>query len=146
MVLKMTELIQHVRQRLLLTKSRKKSYADKWRSELEFQVRDTVLVKVSPLIGIIRFRKKGKLGTSFISPFRVMARVGKVTHQLNLQEELNQIHNNFHILQLQKCMTEKFKIVPLDDIHVGEQLKYIERPVVILDRKMKILSNKVVDR
>ena len=61
-VLQMTEQIQQVRQRLLTAQSRQKSYADRRRSELEFQVGDFVLLKVSPWKGVIRFRKRGKLG------------------------------------------------------------------------------------
>ena len=47
-VLQTTEQIQRVRQRLLTAQSRQKSYADRRRSELEFQVGDYVLLKVSP--------------------------------------------------------------------------------------------------
>ena len=48
MVLQTTEQIQQVRQRLLTAQSLQKSYADRRRSELEFQVGDFVLLKVSP--------------------------------------------------------------------------------------------------
>ena len=61
-VLQTTEQIQQVRQRLLTAQSRQKSYADRRRSELEFQVDGFVLLKVSPWKGVIRFRKRGKLG------------------------------------------------------------------------------------
>ena len=33
-------------------------------------------------------------------------------------------------------------MVPLDDIQVDERLNYVERPVVILERKKKVLQNK----
>ena len=76
-VLQTTEQIQQVRQRLLTAQSRQKSYADRRRSELEFQVGDLVLLKVSPWKGVIRFRKRGKLGPRYIGPFRVIASVGR---------------------------------------------------------------------
>ncbi|CAH1446825.1 unnamed protein product [Lactuca virosa] len=94
-VLKTTEQIQQVRQRLLTTQSRQKSYADRRRSELEFQVGDFVLLRVSPWKGVIRFRKRGKLGPRYIGPFRVTARVGKVAYPLELPAELSQIHDTF---------------------------------------------------
>ena len=68
-VLQTTEQIQQVRERLLTAQSRQKSYADRRRSELEFQVGDFVLLKVSPWKGVIRFRKRGKLGPRYIGPF-----------------------------------------------------------------------------
>lgn len=30
----------------------------------------------------------------------------------------------------------------LDDIQVGERLNYMERPVTVLERKVKVLQNK----
>ena len=68
-VLQTTEQIQQVRQRLLTAQSRQKSYADRRRSELEFQVGDLVLLKVSPWKGVTRFRKRGKLGPRYIGSF-----------------------------------------------------------------------------
>ena len=87
-VLQTTEQIQQVRQRLLTAQSRQKSYADRRRSELEFQVGDFVLLKVSPWKGVIRLRKRGKLGPRYIGPFRVIARVGRVAYRLELPTEL----------------------------------------------------------
>ena len=64
---------------------------------MEFQVGDMVLLKVSPWKGVIRFRKRGKLGPRFILPFRVVARVGKVAYRLDFPAELSQIHITFHV-------------------------------------------------
>lgn len=36
------------------------------------------------------------------------------------------------------------KVVPVDEIQVYECLNYVEKPVAILDNKMKSLHNKVV--
>ena len=74
----------------------------------------------------------------------MIARVGKVAYQLELPEELSQIHNNFHISQLQKCVADETTVVPLEDIQVDASLNYIERPITILDRKVRALRNKDV--
>ena len=124
--------------------SRHKSYDDWRRSDLEFQVRDLVLMKVSPLKGVIQFRKRSKLGPKFIGPFRVIAWVGKAAYRMDLPAELNQIHITFNVSQLRKCVADESVVVPLDDIHVDERLNYIKRLIMILDKKMKILRNKVV--
>ena len=96
-VLQTTEKIQVIRDHLVTASSRQKSYADKRRSNLEFQVGDYVLLKVSPWKGVIRFRKRGKLGPRFIGPYKVIARVGKVAYRLELPDELSLIHNMFHV-------------------------------------------------
>lgn len=62
-MIKKTELIQQVCHRLLTMQSRQKSYVDQRCSELEFQLGNFVLLKVSPWKGIIRIRKPGKLGS-----------------------------------------------------------------------------------
>lgn len=73
----MKTLILQIRQRFQISQSRHNSYADRRRSELEFQVGDMVLLKISPWKGVIRFRKRGKLGPRFIKPFRVVSKVGR---------------------------------------------------------------------
>ncbi|KAJ9565813.1 hypothetical protein OSB04_001779 [Centaurea solstitialis] len=126
------------------TQSRQKSYADKRRSDLEFSVGDDVLLKVSPWKGVIRFRKRGKLGPRFIGPFKVIARVGKVAYRLELPPELSQIHNTFHVSQLRKCLADEAAHIPIDDIQVDERLNYVERPIAVLERKTKTLRNKEI--
>ncbi|GJS41777.1 putative reverse transcriptase domain-containing protein [Tanacetum coccineum] len=61
-----TEKIFQIKERLKTARSRQKSYADKRRKPLEFKVGDRVLLKVSPWKGVVRFGKKGKLGTRWI--------------------------------------------------------------------------------
>ncbi|KAJ9560610.1 LOW QUALITY PROTEIN: hypothetical protein OSB04_005770, partial [Centaurea solstitialis] len=136
-----TESIQLIRERLKAAQSRQKSYADKRRSDLEFCVGDKVLLKVSPWKGVIRFRKRGKLGPRFIGPFVIVARVGKVAYRLELPPELSQIHDTFH---LRKCLADESPFVPLEDIEVDERLNYAEKPIVVLERRTKTLRNKEI--
>ena len=141
MVLKTTKRIERVRSRLQTIQSRHKSYADRHRSVLEFQVGDMGLLKVSPWKGVIQFRKRGKLGPTYIGTFRIVAQVGKVVYRLDLAAEFNQIHSTFHVSQLRKCLVDYSAVVPLEDIQVDDSLNYIERPVAVLDRKSKDLGN-----
>ncbi|KAI3776024.1 hypothetical protein L1987_45784 [Smallanthus sonchifolius] len=57
--------IIQLRDNIRVARSRQKSYADKRRKPLEFQVGDLVLLKVSPWKGVIRFGKKGKLAPRY---------------------------------------------------------------------------------
>ncbi|KAJ9561583.1 hypothetical protein OSB04_006743 [Centaurea solstitialis] len=119
-VQKTTESIEIIQEWLKTAQSRQKSYADKRRSDFEFSVGDDVLLKVSPWKGVIRFRKRGKLGPRFIGPFKVIARVGKVAYRLELPPEHSQIHNTFHVSQLRKCLADESGHIPIDDIQVDE--------------------------
>ena len=97
-----TEAIQLIRQRLETAQSRQKSYADKRRRPLEFQVGDAVFLKVAPLKGVTRFGKKGKLRPRFIGPFEILQRIGKVAYRLALSPDLAAVHNVFHVSMLKK--------------------------------------------
>jgi hypothetical protein len=56
---------------MLIAQSRQKSYADKHCRTLEFEVGDLVYLKVSPIRGVMRFGKKGKLSPRYVGPFQV---------------------------------------------------------------------------
>ena len=75
-----SEKVSLIRQRLLTTQSRKKSYADVRRRPLEFEVGDHM--KVMPKRGVVRFGKRGKLSPRFLGPFEILKRVGTVAYRL----------------------------------------------------------------
>ncbi|KAI3670385.1 hypothetical protein L1987_87976 [Smallanthus sonchifolius] len=123
-----------------VARSRQKSYADKRRKPLEFQVGDLVLLKISPWKGVIRFGKKGKLAPRYVGPFKILERIGKVAYKLELPPELSNVHPTFHVSNLKKCLTDENLHIPLDDVHIDEMMHFIEKPVEIMDREIKQLK------
>ncbi|GKB67617.1 putative reverse transcriptase domain-containing protein [Tanacetum coccineum] len=113
-----TEKISQIKDRLKAARDRQKSYADKRRKPLEFSVGDYVLLKVSPWKGVVRFGKKGKLAPRFVGPFEIIEKVGPVAYRLDLLEELNGVHDTFHVSNLKKCLADPTLKVPLDEIQV----------------------------
>ncbi|GKE42085.1 putative reverse transcriptase domain-containing protein [Tanacetum coccineum] len=97
-----TEKISQIKDRLKATRDRQKSYANKRRKPLEFSVGDYVLLKVSPWKGVVRFGKKEKLAPRFVGPFEIVEKVDPVAYQLDLPEELNGVHDTFHVSNLKK--------------------------------------------
>ncbi|KAI3773699.1 hypothetical protein L1987_48229 [Smallanthus sonchifolius] len=93
--------------RLKTDRDRQKSYADRRRKPLEFNVSDNVMLKVSPWKGVVRFGKKGKLSPIFVGPFKILKRVGPVAYQLDLPEEMNGVHDVFHVSNLRKCLVDE---------------------------------------
>ena len=75
------EKVQIIRERLKAAQDRQKSYADKRRRPIEFDVGDRVMLKVSPWKGFIRFVKHGKLSPHFIGPFQIIERVGNQAYR-----------------------------------------------------------------
>ena len=65
-----------IRDRLANAYSRQKSYADNGKQPLEFDVGDHVYLKISPMKGVIRFGRKGKLSPRYVGPYEILQPVG----------------------------------------------------------------------
>ncbi|GJX59899.1 putative reverse transcriptase domain-containing protein [Tanacetum coccineum] len=117
-----TEKIIQIKQRIQADRDRQKSYADLKRKPMEFQVRDRVMLKVSPWKGVIHFGKRGKLKPRYVGPFKVLEKVGYVAYKLELPEELSMVHNTFHVSNLKKCYADEPLAVPLDGLHFDNKL------------------------
>ncbi|GKE03001.1 putative reverse transcriptase domain-containing protein [Tanacetum coccineum] len=135
-----TEKISQIKDRLKAACDRHKSYADNRRKPLEFSVGDYALLKVSPWKGVVRFGKKEKLAPRFVGPFEVIEKVGPVAYRLDLPEELDGVHDTFHVTNLKKCLADPTQQVPLDEIRVDAKLNFVEEPVEILEREFKKLK------
>ncbi|GJW22855.1 putative reverse transcriptase domain-containing protein [Tanacetum coccineum] len=101
-----TEKISQIKDRLKAARDHQKSYANKRRKPLESSVGDYVLLKVSPWKGVVRFGKKGKLAPRFVRPFEIIEKVGLIAYRLGLPEEMNGVHDTFHVSNLKKCLAD----------------------------------------
>ncbi|GJS67824.1 putative reverse transcriptase domain-containing protein [Tanacetum coccineum] len=135
-----TKKISQIKYRLKAVRDRQKHYADKRRKPLWFTVGEYVLLKVSPWKGVVHFRKKKKLAPKFIGPFEINERIGPVAYRLMLPEELNGVHDTFHVSILRKCLADPTLQVPLEEIQVDAKLKFVEEPLKILEREFKKLK------
>ena len=139
-----TEKIQVIRKRLKAAQSRQKSYADNRRRDIEFEIGDFVFLKVSPSKGIMRFGKKGKLSPRFIGPFEVLERVGSVAYRIALPPALSHVHDIFHVSMIRKYMYDPSHIIKYELVEFDKDLSYVEEPIQIIDKKEKVLRNRVI--
>nr|GFA55731.1 putative reverse transcriptase domain-containing protein [Tanacetum cinerariifolium] len=109
-------------------RDRQKSYADLKRKPMEFQVRDKVMLKVSPWKGVVRFGKRGKLNPKYVGPSKVLKVIKKVAYKLELPGELS------------RCHADEPLAVPLDGLHFDDELHFVEELVEIVDREVKRLN------
>ncbi|GJR56525.1 putative reverse transcriptase domain-containing protein [Tanacetum coccineum] len=137
-----TEKIFQIKERLKTKRSHQKTYADKRRKPLEFEIGDRVLLKVSPWKGVVRFGKKGKLAPRYVGPFEIVECVGPVAYRLKLPQELSCVHDTFHVSNLKKCLAEPDVQVPLDEIEIDENLRFVEEPIEIVERDVKKLKRR----
>ncbi|GJY67643.1 hypothetical protein Tco_0470625 [Tanacetum coccineum] len=135
-----TEKIFIIRDRIQVARDRQKSYADKRRRPLEFEIGDKVLLKVAPWKGVMQFGKRGKLNPRYIGPFRIKERIGPVAYRLELPQELSRVHNVFHVCNLKKCLSDDTLVIPLEEIQLDDKLNFVEEPIEIMDREVKQLK------
>src|SRR5262249_27061745 len=67
-----SEKVSSIQDRIRTTFSRQKSYVDPRRKDVSFEVDDHVFLKISPMKGVMRFDKKGKLTLRYIGPFEIL--------------------------------------------------------------------------
>jgi hypothetical protein len=133
-----------IRENLKVAQSRQKNYADKRRRDLLFEIDDFVYLKVSPMRGTWRFKVKGKLAPRYVSPFKIISRKGEVAYQLELPPQLSDVHDVFHVLQLKKCLWVPEEQLPMEELGLGGDLTYSERPIKILDMAKRVTRSKVI--
>ncbi|GKD75738.1 putative reverse transcriptase domain, ribonuclease H-like domain, aspartic peptidase domain protein [Tanacetum coccineum] len=66
-------------------------------------------------------------------------RVGPVAYTLELPEELNKVHNTFHVSNLKKCLSNESLIIPMKELRLDDKLNFVEEPMEIMDREVKQL-------
>nr|GEV98050.1 reverse transcriptase domain-containing protein [Tanacetum cinerariifolium] len=128
-----TKKFVQIRQHLQAARDRQRSYANVRQKPLDFQTGDRVMLKISPHKGIIRFGKRGKLNPRYIGPFKILKRIGPVAYKIELPEELNNVHNTFHVSNLKKCLSKKSLIIPMKELKLDDKLNFVEEPVEIMD-------------
>ncbi|GJV56538.1 putative reverse transcriptase domain-containing protein [Tanacetum coccineum] len=135
-----TEKVVLIKQRMQAAQDRQKSYADRKRKPMEFEVGDRVMLKVSPWKGVVRFGKRGKLNPRYVGPFKVLAKVGKVAYKLELPQELSRVHHTFHVSNLKKCYSDEPLVMPLKGVHIDDTLQFVEELVKIMEQEIKRLK------
>ncbi|XP_021723972.1 uncharacterized protein LOC110691362 [Chenopodium quinoa] len=137
--------VREIQAKIQAAQDHQKSYADSKRREEEFEIGDKVLLKVSPMKGVMRFGKKGKLSPKYIGPYEILQRIGKVAYRLALPMELSKVHDVFHMSQLRRYIPDKSHVLQPETIELDQSLTYKERPGKILDSKVHSTRNKNVN-
>jgi hypothetical protein len=124
--------------------AQQKSYADKRRQPLYFQVEDYVYLKVSPMKGVSRFGVKGKLAPWYIGLFPILEQCGPVAYRLQLPKTLSAVHNVFRVSQLKKCLRVPDRTIEVTDVTLEPDLTYSEHPIRVLDQKDRVTRRRVL--
>ncbi|GKC83267.1 putative reverse transcriptase domain-containing protein [Tanacetum coccineum] len=70
--------------------------------------------------------------------------VGPVAYRLKLPQELSCVHDTFCVSNLKKCLAESDVQVPLDEIEIDENLRFVKEPIEIVERDVKKLKRRKI--
>ncbi|XP_073153032.1 uncharacterized protein [Henckelia pumila] len=116
MVQQMTVAVEMIRKRIKAAPDRLACYANTHRRPIHFEVGEHVFLRVSPFWKVMRFGLKGKLSPRFIGSFEI----------------------------LQKYVADESYILHPTEVQLDQDLSYVEKPLRIIDRKDKVLRNKLI--
>jgi hypothetical protein len=137
--------VEVIKENLKAAQMRQKSYHDKGKAVREYQVGETVYLRVSPKKGVQRFGVKGKLAPRYIGPYEITESCGPVAYCIRLPERFAAIHNVFHVSQLRKCAHEpEMRVINEANAWIQPNLSLVEHPMRILDSKERKTRRKFV--
>ena len=96
-----------------------------------------VFLKVAPWKRVIRFQKIGKLNPRYISPFKILKRIGPIAYRLELPQDLERIHDVFHVFMLRKYISDSSHVLKAPPVKLNEDLSFEVQLVGIVDKKLK---------
>jgi hypothetical protein len=124
--------------------ARQKSYHDKRRKPLQFEVEDCVYLKLSLTKGGQRFGIRDKLAPCYVGPYDIIEPCGPVAYKLKLPLKVSTIHNVFHVSQLKKCVRVLTEVLIELEMEIEPNLAYEEHPIKILDCKERANRKKAI--
>jgi hypothetical protein len=144
-VIEAEEKVKQIRANILTAQSRQRSYTDKRRRPLEFELGDHVYLWVSPMKGVCRFGIKGNLAPHYIGMYPIIDKYGHgpLYYQVELPLKLLGVHNVFHVFQLKRCLKPPTDVVVEDTIPLELDLTYKAYPIKILDQQDWVTWNKI---
>ncbi|XP_070042896.1 uncharacterized protein [Nicotiana tomentosiformis] len=136
------EKVKMIQERVSIAQFREKNYSDRKVRDVAFIEGEKVLLRVSPMKGVMRFGKMDKLIPRYIGPFEVLERVGEMSYILSLPPNLLGVHPVFHVYMLQKYYEDPLHVLDFSSVQLDENMAYEEESVAISDRKVQKLRSK----
>ncbi|GMJ12468.1 hypothetical protein HRI_004916000 [Hibiscus trionum] len=132
-----------LQEQLLKAQERMKFYADRNRTEREFQIGDWVYLKLQPYMQTsVALRRNLKLAARFYGPYRIMAKIGLVAYKL-LLPPTTKIHHVFHVSLLKKKIGDGV-ITSMDPPELTDDRQLKVFLAMVLDKRMVKRNNQAV--
>jgi len=103
-----------------------------------------VFLRVNPVTSVGRALKCRKLTPRFVGPFEIVEKIGDVAYRIALPPSLSNLHDVFHVSQLQKYVYDESHVILVDELEVRDNLTVETWPVRLEDREVKRLRGKEI--
>ncbi|XP_024195911.1 uncharacterized protein LOC112199083 [Rosa chinensis] len=105
-------------------------------------IRDRIR-KVSPMKGMVRFSKNGKLSPRFVRPFEILEKVGDLAYRLASPPIISSVHNVFHVSMMKKYIKNEAHVIDYGTIEMNADTTFVVEPIHILDRSKQLRRKEV---
>jgi hypothetical protein len=140
----MEDQVVNIKQNLKASQDRQKVYVEKSRTTRKFKVGEHVLLKVKPKKISLKLGSFTKMEAILCGPFEMLYRIGPIAYMLALTTSMNG-HNVFSVYLLKKYVHDPNHVIDWRLIQVETEGDFQVQPVQVLDRKVKILQNRVIE-
>ncbi|KAK6146169.1 hypothetical protein DH2020_020038 [Rehmannia glutinosa] len=125
--------------------TRQKSYANKRRKDLEFEVGDEVFLRLSPRKGLINPKKGGKLSPRYVGPYKILREDRKLAYWTRVtKDHMRECTMYSTCRDPKKYQPDPEHIITRDTPPLMENLSYTERPIRIIDQQIRQLSKREI--
>lgn len=91
-----------------------------------------MFLRVTLLTGVGRAYKYNKITPYLIGPYQITQRVRVVAYRVALPPSLSNLHDVFHVSELQKYIHDPYHVVQMDDAQVRDNLT-VEAPYLWIE-------------
>lgn len=85
--------------------------------------------RVTQVTGVGRALKSRKLTPCFVSPYRMLQRIGEVAYRISLPPPLANLYDVFYVSQLRGYISDLSLVIQVEDIQVRENLNVEASPM-----------------
>ena len=138
------QVLQLLKDNLVLAQNRMKQQVDQHRSERSFDVGDWVFLWLQPYkqMSLKQAKKDNKLSPKYYGPYKVLQKIGTMAYKLELPTT-SRLHLVFHVSCLKKVIGDK---LPVQTIlpELDEEGKIILEPEAVTETRTRQLRNRSI--
>eukprot|EP00253_Pinus_taeda_P036062 PITA_36062 len=138
------QVLQLLKDNLVLAQNRMKQQADQHRSERSFDVGDWVFPRLQPYkqMSLKQAKKDNKLSPKYYGPYKVLQKIGTMAYKLELPAA-SRLHPVFHVSCLNKVIGDKLPVQTILS-ELDEEGKIILEPEAVIETRTRQLRNRSI--